>query len=126
MNVVLNCVLLHMQSRYWKRSRDANCESERYSLYKYWARFLCFFKEQPLNLIRQNLIFMYLFNISPVAEEFTQRNLFFPFNRKYYGEKIGIYFAWLGFYTEMLLFAAVVGTICFIYGFLTYDDNQWR
>ncbi|XP_050929263.1 anoctamin-5 isoform X1 [Lates calcarifer] len=83
-------------SRYWKRSRDANCESERYSLYKYWARFLCFFKEQPLNLIR-----------------------------KYYGEKIGIYFAWLGFYTEMLLFAAVVGTICFIYGFLTYDDNQW-
>lgn len=52
--------------------------------------------------------------------------MFFPFNRKYYGEKIGIYFAWLGFYTEMLLFAAVVGTICFIYGFLTYDDNQWR
>ncbi|XP_008287924.1 anoctamin-5 isoform X2 [Stegastes partitus] len=83
-------------SRYWTRSRDANCESERYNLYNHWAKFLCFFKEQPLNLIR-----------------------------KYYGEKIGIYFAWLGFYTEMLLFAAIVGTICFIYGFLTYDDNQW-
>uniref|UniRef100_A0AAQ5XUF0 Anoctamin n=1 Tax=Amphiprion ocellaris TaxID=80972 RepID=A0AAQ5XUF0_AMPOC len=78
------------------QSRDDKCESERYNLYKHWARFLCFFKEQPLNLVR-----------------------------KYYGEKIGIYFAWLGFYTEMLLFAAVVGTICFIYGFLTYDDNQW-
>uniref|UniRef100_A0A8C4GVY0 Anoctamin n=1 Tax=Dicentrarchus labrax TaxID=13489 RepID=A0A8C4GVY0_DICLA len=49
----------------------------------------------------------------------------FCFSRKYYGEKIGIYFAWLGFYTEMLLFAAIVGTICFIYGFLTYDDNEW-
>uniref|UniRef100_A0A8C4GXN3 Anoctamin n=1 Tax=Dicentrarchus labrax TaxID=13489 RepID=A0A8C4GXN3_DICLA len=85
-----------MQSRYWKRSRDANCESERFSLYKHWAGFLSFFKEQPLNLVR-----------------------------KYYGEKIGIYFAWLGFYTEMLLFAAIVGTICFIYGFLTYDDNEW-
>ncbi|CAG05526.1 unnamed protein product [Tetraodon nigroviridis] len=83
-------------SRYWTRSRDPNCESERYYLYKYWARFFCFFKEQPLDLVR-----------------------------KYYGEKIGIYFAWLGFYTEMLLFAAIVGTICFIYGFLTYDDNQW-
>uniref|UniRef100_A0A3Q1F470 Anoctamin n=1 Tax=Acanthochromis polyacanthus TaxID=80966 RepID=A0A3Q1F470_9TELE len=83
-------------SRYWIRSRDDKCESERYNLYKHWARFLCFFKEQPLNLVR-----------------------------KYYGEKIGIYFAWLGFYTEMLLFAAVVGTICFIYGFLTYGDNQW-
>uniref|UniRef100_A0A7N6FI63 Anoctamin n=1 Tax=Anabas testudineus TaxID=64144 RepID=A0A7N6FI63_ANATE len=82
--------------RYWTRSKDLNCESERYNLYKHWARFLYFFKEQPLDLIR-----------------------------KYYGEKIGIYFAWLGFYTEMLLFAAIVGTICFIYGFLTYDDNQW-
>uniref|UniRef100_A0A7N6BHH3 Anoctamin n=1 Tax=Anabas testudineus TaxID=64144 RepID=A0A7N6BHH3_ANATE len=65
--------------RYWTRSKDLNCESERYNLYKHWARFLYFFKEQPLDLIR-----------------------------KYYGEKIGIYFAWLGFYTEMLLFAAIV------------------
>lgn len=46
--------------------------------------------------------------------------------RKYYGEKIGIYFAWLGFYTEMLFFAAVMGLICFIYGVLSYDDNISR
>uniref|UniRef100_A0A672HIX8 Anoctamin n=1 Tax=Salarias fasciatus TaxID=181472 RepID=A0A672HIX8_SALFA len=83
-------------SRYWTRSRDVNCDSERYNLYKHWARFFCFFKEQPLNLIR-----------------------------KYYGEKIGIYFAWLGFYTEMLLFAAVVGTICFVYGsFLHFSGSK--
>uniref|UniRef100_A0A665WRY5 Anoctamin n=1 Tax=Echeneis naucrates TaxID=173247 RepID=A0A665WRY5_ECHNA len=75
-------------------ARNAECESERYSLYKHWARFLSFYKEQPLNLIR-----------------------------KYYGEKIGIYFAWLGFYTEMLFFAAVMGLICFTYGVLSYDDN---
>ncbi|XP_061743634.1 anoctamin-5b isoform X2 [Nerophis ophidion] len=80
--------------RYWKRARDAECESERFNLYTHWARFLCFYKEQPLNLIR-----------------------------KYYGEKIGIYFAWLGFYTEMLFFAAVMGFICFTYGVLSYDDN---
>uniref|UniRef100_A0A8C9YE67 Anoctamin n=1 Tax=Sander lucioperca TaxID=283035 RepID=A0A8C9YE67_SANLU len=80
--------------RYWKRARNAECESERYNLYKHWASFLCFYKEQPLNLIR-----------------------------KYYGEKIGIYFAWLGFYTEMLFFAAVMGLICFTYGVLSYDDN---
>ncbi|KAG7244354.1 hypothetical protein INR49_004054 [Caranx melampygus] len=80
--------------RYWKRARNAECESERYNLYRHWARFLCFYKEQPLNLIR-----------------------------KYYGEKIGIYFAWLGFYTEMLFFAAVMGFICFTYGVLSYDDN---
>ncbi|XP_071344778.1 anoctamin-5b isoform X2 [Trachinotus anak] len=80
--------------RYWKRARNAECESERFNLYKHWARFLCFYKEQPLNLIR-----------------------------KYYGEKIGIYFAWLGFYTEMLFFAAVMGLICFTYGVLSYDNN---
>lgn len=40
------------QCRYWKRARNAECESERYNLYKNWARFLCFYKEQPLNLIR--------------------------------------------------------------------------
>lgn len=48
-------MLLCVQCRYWTRSRDPNCESERYNLYKYWARFLCFFKEQPLNLVRYNL-----------------------------------------------------------------------
>ncbi|XP_066556905.1 anoctamin-5 isoform X3 [Amia ocellicauda] len=80
--------------RYWKRARDPACENERYTLYRQWARFTCFYKEQPLNLIR-----------------------------KYYGEKIGIYFAWLGFYTEMLFFAAIVGLICFLYGAFTYHDN---
>uniref|UniRef100_A0A672JJT4 Anoctamin n=1 Tax=Salarias fasciatus TaxID=181472 RepID=A0A672JJT4_SALFA len=76
--------------RYWKRARNAECESERFNLYKHWARFLWFYKEQP----------------------------------KYYGEKIGIYFAWLGFYTEMLFFAAVMGFICFTYGLLSYDVNM--
>ncbi|XP_036391016.1 anoctamin-5-like isoform X1 [Megalops cyprinoides] len=82
--------------KYWKRARDPNCESERYNLYNHWASFSRFYKEQPLNLIR-----------------------------KYYGEKIGIYFAWLGFYTKMLLFAAVMGVMCFIYGILTYHENTW-
>ncbi|MBN3315655.1 ANO5 protein, partial [Atractosteus spatula] len=82
--------------RYWIPAKDPNCESERFTLYKEWARFLCFYKEQPLNLIR-----------------------------KYYGEKIGIYFTWLGFYTKMLFFAAIVGLICFCYGASTYHENVW-
>ncbi|XP_069596032.1 anoctamin-5 isoform X1 [Ranitomeya imitator] len=80
--------------QYWKKSLDENCESERYTLYKQWARFGKFYKEQPLDLIR-----------------------------KYYGEKIGIYFAWLGFYTEMLFFAAIVGFFCFLYGWITMDES---
>ncbi|XP_053837682.1 anoctamin-5-like isoform X9 [Vidua macroura] len=81
--------------QYWKKASDPNCDSERYTLYMEWARFLRFYKEQPLVLIR-----------------------------KYYGEKIGIYFAWLGFYTEMLFLAAVVGLICFLYGLFTMDENM--
>ncbi|KAI1232792.1 hypothetical protein IHE44_0006634 [Lamprotornis superbus] len=81
--------------QYWKKASDPNCDSERYTLYMEWARFLRFYKEQPLDLIR-----------------------------KYYGEKIGIYFAWLGFYTEMLFLAAVVGLICFLYGLFTMDENM--
>ncbi|XP_071975042.1 anoctamin-5 isoform X4 [Engystomops pustulosus] len=80
--------------QYWKLSMDGKCESERYTLYKHWARFGKFYKEQPLDLIR-----------------------------KYYGEKIGIYFAWLGFYTEMLFFAAIVGFFCFLYGWITMDES---
>uniref|UniRef100_A0A4X2K258 Anoctamin n=1 Tax=Vombatus ursinus TaxID=29139 RepID=A0A4X2K258_VOMUR len=81
--------------QYWKKSKDQNCGNERYTLYTQWARFLRFYKEQPLDLIR-----------------------------RYYGERIGIYFAWLGFYTEMLFFAAVVGLICFIYGLITMTGNM--
>uniref|UniRef100_A0A7N8Y104 Anoctamin n=1 Tax=Mastacembelus armatus TaxID=205130 RepID=A0A7N8Y104_9TELE len=44
-------------------------------------------------------------------------------NRKYFGEKIGLYFAWLGVYTQMLIPAAIIGVIVFLYGCATVDDN---
>ncbi|XP_006015993.1 anoctamin-6 isoform X2 [Alligator sinensis] len=78
------------------KSEDPNCPSERYLLYKEWAHPQKIFKLQPLDFVR-----------------------------KYYGEKIGIYFAWLGFYTQMLLLAAVVGLGCFLYGCITKDNCTW-
>ena len=36
--------------------------------------------------------------------------------REYFGERIAIYFAWLGFYTGWLLPAALVGLAVFLYG----------
>ncbi|KAM8953173.1 anoctamin-7 [Pelodytes ibericus] len=68
--------------------------THRQILYKYWARWIKWCKHQPLDHIR-----------------------------KYYGEKIALYFAWLGFYTKWLLPAAVIGTLAFAYGFYiaTYD-----
>lgn len=48
---------------------------------------------------------------------------FAPWCRKYFGEKIGLYFAWLGVYTQMLIPASVVGIIVFLYGCATVDEN---
>uniref|UniRef100_A0A4W6D1A2 Anoctamin n=1 Tax=Lates calcarifer TaxID=8187 RepID=A0A4W6D1A2_LATCA len=63
-------------------------------LYEEWASYSVFYKYQPIGLIR-----------------------------KYFGEKIGLYFAWLGVYTQMLIPAAIVGVIVFLYGCATVDDN---
>ncbi|NP_001128709.1 anoctamin 1, calcium activated chloride channel L homeolog [Xenopus laevis] len=59
-----------------------------------WASYSAFYKYQPIDLVR-----------------------------KYFGEKIGLYFAWLGVYTQMLIPASVVGIIVFLYGCATVDEN---
>ncbi|XP_052832861.1 anoctamin-7 [Octopus bimaculoides] len=63
-------------------------------LYKYWARWGCWYKYQPLDHIRY-----------------------------YFGEKVAIYFAWLGFYTGWLLPAAVVGLLVFLSGAFNISAN---
>lgn len=64
-------------------------------LYRIWGRIGVFHKRQPLELIRT-----------------------------YFGERVGIYFAWLGFYTTWLFFPAFVGFIVFIYGLGSFADQQ--
>ncbi|KAF7700140.1 hypothetical protein HF521_003098 [Silurus meridionalis] len=61
--------------------------SMRQILYQYWARWGCWKKYQPLDHIRE-----------------------------YFGEKVALYFAWLGFYTGWLLPAAVVGFLLSLFG----------
>uniref|UniRef100_A0A9J8BPC2 Anoctamin n=1 Tax=Cyprinus carpio carpio TaxID=630221 RepID=A0A9J8BPC2_CYPCA len=68
--------------------------NDRKLLYEEWASYSVFYKYQPTGLIR-----------------------------KYFGEKIGLYFAWLGVYTQMLIPASLVGVIVFLYGCLTVDDD---
>uniref|UniRef100_A0A7N8WZY0 Anoctamin n=1 Tax=Mastacembelus armatus TaxID=205130 RepID=A0A7N8WZY0_9TELE len=43
--------------------------------------------------------------------------------RKYFGEKVGLYFAWLGVYTQLLIPASIVGIIVFGYGVATVDAD---
>ncbi|KAH0516672.1 Anoctamin-3 [Microtus ochrogaster] len=70
-------------------------QNNRHLLYERWARWGMWYKHQPLDLIRL-----------------------------YFGEKIGLYFAWLGWYTGMLIPAAVVGLCVFFYGLVTMNESQ--
>ena len=37
---------------------------------------------------------------------------------------MGLYFAWLGFYTSMLIPPSLVGILCFLYGLLTLQSDE--
>uniref|UniRef100_A0A8D2ZZD4 Anoctamin n=1 Tax=Scophthalmus maximus TaxID=52904 RepID=A0A8D2ZZD4_SCOMX len=68
--------------------------SVRQILYAYWAKWSCWTRYQPLDHIRE-----------------------------YFGEKIALYFAWLGFYTAWLVPASLVGTLIFLFGlWLMFTD----
>ncbi|XP_027901024.1 anoctamin-7-like isoform X1 [Xiphophorus couchianus] len=58
-------------------------------LHGYWSKWSCWRRYQPLGHIRE-----------------------------YFGEKIALYFAWIGFYTAWLLPASLIGTLVFLLGFV--------
>lgn len=59
----------------------------------------------------------------PLTHAFSFFFFFSLFFRKYFGEKIGLYFAWLGLYTEFLIPSSVVGIIVFLYGCITIESD---
>ena len=81
-------------------------------MYNEWGSIRSWYREQPLPLVRD-----------------------------YFGDKVGMYFAWLGnlskttycvsyakillqgFYTVALIPASVVGVVCFLYGALSIDSG---
>lgn len=70
-------------------------KSDRQLLRAEWANPFKFYRRQPLNNIR-----------------------------RYFGEKVGLYFAWTGHYTTWLLFASLIGIIIFFYGMSTVTTNR--
>uniref|UniRef100_A0A4W5P0V5 Anoctamin n=1 Tax=Hucho hucho TaxID=62062 RepID=A0A4W5P0V5_9TELE len=76
----------------------------------------------------QNMLFYPLLSRQILYEEWASYSVFYKYQpigliRKYFGEKIGLYFAWLGVYTQMLIPAAIVGVIVFLYGCATVDND---
>uniref|UniRef100_A0A8D0M5A5 Anoctamin n=2 Tax=Sus scrofa TaxID=9823 RepID=A0A8D0M5A5_PIG len=87
---------LHKGSYRSKNSiRTHGAVNHRHLLYECWASWGVWYKYQPLDLVR-----------------------------RYFGEKIGLYFAWLGWYTGMLFPAAFIGLFVFLYGVITLDHCQ--
>lgn len=79
----------------YDRPHSSGVSLDRRILYQTWAHPSQWYKKQPLCLIR-----------------------------KYFGDKIALYFCWLGFYTEMLVYPSIVGTLCFFYGLATLESED--
>lgn len=77
------------------RTSGESSAAPRTQLRRKWASLLALFRYQPLDDVR-----------------------------RYFGVKIGLYFAWLGFYTTMLVPASVLGLICFLYGVITLGNHR--
>uniref|UniRef100_A0A3B3DYC6 Anoctamin n=1 Tax=Oryzias melastigma TaxID=30732 RepID=A0A3B3DYC6_ORYME len=43
--------------------------------------------------------------------------------RKYFGEKVALYYLWLGWYTTLLIPAAVLGVVVFLYALAFFKTN---
>lgn len=71
--------------------------SKRQLLSQEWASISRFYRYQPLDYIKD-----------------------------YFGVKIGLYFAWLGYYTYMLMLASIVGLFCLAYSLWTLDSHEPR
>lgn len=66
----------------------------RQRLYNTWAKYSLWYKNQPLDKIRE-----------------------------YYGEKIGLYFAWLGAYTTWLIVPSIVGILVFLFNLMNRNQE---
>ncbi|PAV75659.1 hypothetical protein WR25_15161 isoform C [Diploscapter pachys] len=85
---------LHQELRSRPEMQPTGPESQREMLYIYWASWRNLIKYQPLDSIK-----------------------------RYFGTKIALYFAWLGYYTRSLYLASFVGILCVIFGMWNVDQD---
>ncbi|ESO12408.1 hypothetical protein HELRODRAFT_62245, partial [Helobdella robusta] len=93
-NLIANGTYLSAYPLHEGSHKNRSRMSIRKLLHDNWASSSVWFKVQPLDYIRS-----------------------------YFGEKIGFYFAWLGYYTYALIPASIVGLLVFIYG-LVYINSD--
>ncbi|CAI8002180.1 Anoctamin-7 [Geodia barretti] len=74
---------------------DEGVQTDRQLLQNQWSHPRNWYKQQPLNQVR-----------------------------RYFGEKVGIYFTWIGFYTAWLLPISLLGIVVFFYGLSTIPSSR--
>ncbi|NWU71551.1 ANO9 protein, partial [Pterocles burchelli] len=84
-----------MKKKVFKAAFPLHKEEEREFLKQRWARWRDIFHQQPIEKIRC-----------------------------YFGEKVALYFTWLGWYTYLLCFAAVAGLVVFVAGITVFSSSQ--
>ena len=80
-------------------------ENERTYLKNEWANYKKWYKFQPLDNIRLVTLIYNLLQSVVYSH--------------YFGEKIGFYFAWVGFYTHWLIILSIIGILVMLYGLCT-------
>ncbi|XP_073835487.1 anoctamin-2-like [Musca autumnalis] len=80
--------------RVYESAYSLHDDAARQVLLKYWANLKMWKDQQPLDAIKE-----------------------------YFGAKVAIYFAWLGFYTNMLIPISIAGILQLFYGFITRNGD---
>jgi hypothetical protein len=78
-----------------KHSKEEGVQTDRQLLYNQWSYWTNWYKQQPLGHVR-----------------------------RYFGEKVGIYFTWIGFYTTWLLPVSLLGIVILLYGLSTIPSSR--
>lgn len=91
-----------------------------------WARFSGLFARQPVRDVKSvSLLLVYLRtrSLRTTIVWGIHGLSVFVLNRCYFGEKVALYYLWLGWYTKLLIPAAILGVIVFLYGLAFFHSN---
>ena len=77
-----------------------------------------------LSFAVKTCILLVYFSSKYITPSYAQTICILRLFRRYFGEKVSLYFCWLGFYTTWLIVPSIVGVVCFLYGIITFNQNE--
>ncbi|TNN87041.1 Anoctamin-9 [Liparis tanakae] len=67
--------------------------------------------------------YRYLLKVSDACNWSSDQNIVPLSTRNYFGEKVALYYLWLGWYTYLLIPPALIGVIVFLYGLAFFNSS---